>query len=268
MIGHFPEHRVYVEPFGGAAGVLTRKAPADAEVYNDLDGEIVNVFRVLRDQDLARRLAHACSLTPYAREEFELAQESSNCPVEQARRTLFRAWSSFGSAGATRGRSGMRTFSKPDGRYLNVPRAWGRVADMIPAFVERFAGVIVENRPAMDVMLQHDCSETLHYVDPPYLPETRTFDGGRYYRHEMTRDQHVELLQFLGKLEGHVIVSGYSSDLYRDMLDGWDRVELGTSGSSRFGSVERTECLWLSPSVSRERERKEQQQDLFIGVQA
>src|SRR5690554_5882964 len=94
---HFPPHKVYVEPFGGAAGVLCRKTRSDAEVYNDLDAEIVNVFRVLRCEDMALRLARSCQLTPYSRDEFELTQKPCDEPVERTRRTLFRAWASFGS---------------------------------------------------------------------------------------------------------------------------------------------------------------------------
>jgi DNA adenine methylase len=249
VIGHFPVHRVYVEPFGGAAGVLLRKSPAAAEIYNDLDGEIVNVFRVLRDPNLNERLARLCYLTPYSRAEHDLAQEPSTDPLEQARRTLLRSWTSFGSAGATRGRSGMRTYTKPDNRYSAVAPAWRRVPESMPAFLERFANVIIENRPAIDVMHQHDTPETLHYVDPPYLPETRSYDGGRYYRHEMTVADHEELLGALVGLEGMVVLSGYDSDLYNQALTGWQSIRLQTSGSSRFGSTPRTECLWLNPAA-------------------
>ena len=101
VISHMPEHRKYVEPFGGAAGVLLQKEPAYCEVYNDLDSEVVNFFRVLRDPVLSQRLIDACVLTPYARAEFELAYEPANDPVELARRLVVRASMGFGSAGAT-----------------------------------------------------------------------------------------------------------------------------------------------------------------------
>ena len=249
IIGHLPAHRVYVEPFGGAAGVRLRKAPSETEVYNDLDGEIVNVFRVLRDPALGEQLARLCYLTPYSRAEHDLAQQPCRDALEQARRTLLRAWTSFGSAGATRGRSGMRTYSNPDGRHLAVAPAWARVPDAIPTFVERLRHVIIESRPALDVMQQHDTAATLHYVDPPYLPETRSYDGGRYYRHELTLADHEALLAGLQQLDGMVALSGYDSDLYNDTLAGWQRIRLQTSGSSRFGSASRIECLWLNPAA-------------------
>lgn len=261
VIGHFPSHRVYVEPFGGAAGVLIQKPPVSAEVYNDLDGEIVNVFRVLRDPETAERLAELCRLTPYARAEFDLSQEPTSDPVEQARRTLLRAWASFGSAGATRGNSGMRTFTRPDSSYLGVAHAWARIADAIPDFCDRFRNVVIENRPAIEVMQQHDSRQTLHYVDPPYLPETRSQGSSRYYRHEMSIDEHEALLETLVGLQGFVVVSGYDSTLYNNRLAGWRRVALSTSGSSRFGSVQRTECLWLSPRTA----AHQRQHDIFAG---
>ncbi|REC94913.1 DNA adenine methylase [Kushneria indalinina] len=264
VIEHFPPHRTYVEAFGGAAGVLTRKKPAISEIYNDMDGEIVNVFRVLRNPEQAEQLSKMCALTPYARDEFDLSQLKSDDPVEQARRTLFRAWASFGSAGATRGRSGMRTFMKPDGKALNTPRAWRRLPDMLGLLTERFSNVLIENRPAIDVMKQHDGPETLHYVDPPYLPETRSVGSTRYYRHEMTVDDHLQLLDAIKSLSGFVIVSGYESGMYDDALPGWTRVGLSTSGSSRMGSVQRTECLWLSPRTA----EQQPQQDIFMGATA
>jgi len=247
IIQHFQAHDVYVEPFGGAASVLMCKRPSRAEVYNDLDGEIVNVFRVLREPAQAARLADLCFLTPYSRDEMELANEKSTDPVEQARRTLFRAWGSFGSAGATRGRTGFRTYTKPDARYTPVSASWNRMPAVISKFSARLKSVIIENRPAIEVMRQHDTRDTLHYVDPPYLPETRTFDGGRYYRFEMSADGHQELLDCIKSLSGAVIVSGYYSDMYGRQLSDWKMVRCSTSGSSRFGSVKRTECLWIKP---------------------
>lgn len=259
VIQHFPPHMVYVEAFGGAAGVLLRKERSSDEVYNDLDDEIVNVFRVVRDEASANELARICALTPYARAELDLAKEPWNEPIERARRTLFRAWASFGSAGATSLSSGFRTYTRPDMRYSEVAGSWDRIKDIIPAVTERLRGVIIENRPAIDVMQQHDHEKTLHYVDPPYLHETRCMIGGKGYRHEMTTDQHIELLKVITSLEGMVVLSGYNSDLYRDMLIGWHRVDRNVSACSNNGSKSMTECLWINP----EAQKASTQMDLF-----
>lgn len=248
IAGFFPAHRVYVEPFGGSAGVLLQKTRSDAEVYNDLDGEIVNVFRILRDRKTAAELVRQCQLTPYARDEFELAHEPARDPIEQARRTLFRSWAGFGSASATRGRSGMRTVTNA-GRYTPVTRSWARVSELIPQFTARLAEVIIESRPALKVMTQHDSPQTLHYVDPPYLPETRSKQTGGNYRHEMSSADHRALLDGLNGLEGMVVLSGYDAPLYRDALPDWRQVAVETQGSGAQGSVNRTECLWINPAA-------------------
>lgn len=120
VISHFPDHRCYVEPFGGAASVLLRKSRSEAEVYNDLDDEIVNLFRVPRDKDQAEKLIDACLLTPYSRTEFNCAYEISDCSIERARKTIVRATMGFGSAGATKGKTGFRLDTKRNSATAQV----------------------------------------------------------------------------------------------------------------------------------------------------
>lgn len=258
----FPPHRCYVEPFGGAAGVLLQKPRAYAEVYNDLDGDIVNFFQVLRDPVLRSRLLEQCTLTPYARDEFLLAWEPAEDPVERARRLAIRAQMGFGSAGASKGITGFRIDTKR--AYGTAQQLWAEYPAAIAVAGERFTGVLVENRPAIEVMRQHDGADTLHFVDPPYMHETRVLDAGKagYYRHEMTDAQHAELLGVLLELEGRVVVSGYASDLYRDMLEGWEQFETKARISACRGTALRTECVWLNPACSAALEQRE---GLFAG---
>lgn len=246
IISHFPKHRIYTEAFGGVASVLMRKQRSYAEVYNDLDGEIVNVFRVLRDEESARQLAQALRMTPFARAEFELSYVEIDDQIEQARRTVARAFMGFGSAAASRTVTGFRANSN---RLGTTPaRDWLTFPDVIPAFVERLRGVVVESRPALEILAQHDTTRTLHYVDPPYHHDTRKFHRGQcgYYRHEMNDDQHAELLAFLKTLKGMVILSGYPCELYDTELAGWTRVEREAMAD---GARKRTEVLWLSPNI-------------------
>lgn len=264
VINHFPkssEFDTYIEPFGGAGSVLMQKSPSQFEVYNDLDQEIVNVFRVLREPAQAQQLFELLMLTPYAREEFELTyREASQDPVEQARRTLFRAASGFGSASATKGRTGFRGFSGSLGRGVNPANYWSRYPAEIAAFCERLKTVVIENRPAIQLMRDRDGPRVLHYVDPPYVIDSRVRQSGnRYYQHEMTDDDHAELIETCMQLEGFVILSGYQTDLYRDLLVDWHSVSIQTTASGKRGSVPRTECLWLSPRVI----ESQQQADLF-----
>lgn len=246
----FAPHTTYVEPFGGAAGVLLQKQRSYAEVYNDLDGDIVNFFRVLRVPDLRRQLLELVSLTPYARADFDEAWEETNDPVERARRTAIRAQMGFGSAGATKGTTGFRIDTRR--AYGTAQHLWAEYPQAIAAVGQRFQGVLIENRPAIEVMQQHDRNDTLHFVDPPYLLSTRVLqaNGKGYYRHEMTDADHQALLQVLLELEGMVVVSGYDSELYNDMLAGWETFQTKSRISARRGTALRTEVVWINQACS------------------
>ncbi|MEG6992012.1 DNA adenine methylase, partial [Pseudomonas aeruginosa] len=199
VIEHFPPHQVYIEPFGGAAGVLMQKPRSHGEVYNDLDGDIVNLFRVLQSAAQREALVELLVLTPYARDEFERAWIFTDEPVERARRTVIRAQMGFGSAGASKGTTGFRIDCYR--QYGTAQQLWARYPDQLSAIGKRLAGVLIENRPAIDIMLAHDSAQALHYVDPPYMHDTRVRGAqkGRYYRHELDDDQHAELLSILNQ---------------------------------------------------------------------
>lgn len=242
----FPDHRVYVEPFGGAAGVLLQKPRAYAEVYNDLDDDIANFFRVLRDPEQAEQLIQQLHLTPYARSEFDLSYEDCTDPVERARRTAVRAGMGFGSAGATKGVTGFRIdTARP---YGTAQHLWTRYPGQLPAVIERLQGVLIENRPAIEVMQQHDTPDTLHFVDPPYVFGTRSQRNvvQGCYRHEMTDEQHMELLGVLKNLQGMVVLCGYASELYERELADWQVHTTGSRISAGRGTAVKTEVLWIN----------------------
>lgn len=247
IIQHFPPHRTYVEAFGGAASVLLRKPRSYAEIYNDLDGEIVNAFRILRDRTTAIELERLLRLTPFARAEFEQAYAPTDDPVEQARRTITRSYLGFGSAAASGRATGFRANSTRSG--TTPAHDWASYPARIAAFTRRLAGVTIENRDALAVMRSHDDPGTLHYVDPPYLPSTRSL-GNPYdrnqYRHEMTDDQHAALAAALRDLRGMVVLSGYASGLYERLYGDWEQV---TRTAHADGARPRTEVLWLNPAA-------------------
>jgi DNA adenine methylase len=252
IIQHFPAHRVYVEPFGGAASVLLRKPRSYAEVYNDLDGEIVNLFRVLRDPAQARELVRLVRLTPYARIEFELSYITADDPIEQARRTLFRSFAGHGSTLTGKWPTGFRNNVTRSG---TIPATdWRNLPEPLEAIVERMAGVVVENRPAADLIRTYDGERTLFYIDPPYPADTRNARWARRaYRHEMTDDDHRELAHLVRPLRGMVVISGYACDLYdQELYAGWERVTHHTHADS---ALDRTEVLWISPGTRRGQER-------------
>lgn len=250
IIAHFPAHEVYVEPFGGAASVLLRKPRAYAEIYNDLDCEAVNLFRVLRDPAQAAHLIDLLRLTPFAREEFEGAYRPGRNAVERARRLIIRSFMGYGSDGATgEYRTGFRANSNRSG---STPATdWTNYPDALAIIVQRLDGVVLERRQAINVMRAHDRADTLHFADPPYLPETRSRTnrrrGGGTYRHEMTAEQHLELLTFLVTLKGMVVLCGYPSPIYDEALPGWKRVERPALAD---GAAPRTEVLWINPAAA------------------
>lgn len=240
IIQHFPKHRTYVEPFGGAGSVLLRKDRAYAEVWNDLDGEVVNLFRVLRSE-LAPRLIEALTLTPFARDEFHGAYQSDDiCPVERARQLVVRSFMGFGSNGHERV-TGFRANSNRSG--TTPAQDWANYPDALREIIERLRGVVIENRDAKRVMASHDSVDTLHYVDPPYVFSTRA-DLSKDYAHELSDDDHAELLDFVKSLAGMVVLSGYSSSLYENALSDWRRAERAALAD---GARARTEVLWLNP---------------------
>ncbi len=245
VISFFPEHRIYVEPFGGAASVLLRKPRSYGEVYNDLDGEVVNLFRVARER--GAELERALRLTPFSRDEYYAAMARSKNPLESARRLVVRSFMGFSSDSFNeKRRSGFRYNCNRAG--TTPAHDWKNYPDAYAALIERLQGVVIENRPAIAVMAVHDDPATLFYVDPPYPHSTRSSltDCSGVYRHEMTDGQHRELAAFLHELKGMVIISGYDCALYRELYGDWRKA---TTAARANGNVRRTECLWLSDNV-------------------
>jgi DNA adenine methylase len=248
VISHFPVHSKYIEPFGGGGSILLSKSIVHAEIYNDLDSDIVNLFSVVRSQ--LPELLDQIRLTPYAREEFEQSYETCESPLEQARRTLVRSWMGFAS-GATSGfRSGFRNDSS---RPHTLPvHDWASLPTAIERISNRLRNVIIENRDALAVMKQHDAPDALHYIDPPYVSESRAYGYKAVYRHEMTDEQHVGMLDEIKKLKGMVIISGYSNEIYNQALSEWTSIKrMASAGGGKEGSLPREEMLWLSPAASR-----------------
>jgi DNA adenine methylase len=236
IISHFPEHRVYVEPFGGAGSVLLRKSRSYAEVYNDLDGEAVNLFRVVRDR--GDELRELLELTPFARTEFIESYEPSSDPLEQARRTCARSFMGFGSNSHNR-KTGFRSNSNRNG--TTPAHDWANYPAALDAIIERLRGVVIECRDAKEVIAAHDSHETLTYVDPPYVAGTR--DKGSDYKFEMSDSDHIDLAMFLSDAKGMVIVSGYESKIYDDIYRGWKKV---TRAALADGARKRVEVLWIN----------------------
>jgi DNA adenine methylase len=223
IIEHFPRHRIYVEPFGGSAAVLLRKSRSEVEVYNDMDGEICNLIRTVRDN--GDELARKVYFTSYSREEFIKSFEPSSDPIEQARRTIIRSYQGFGSgyitntpgSKCTRPEYGFRIGWRIKGNLPNI--VWDGVPESIVAIMSRLRGVVLENLDYKEVIRKNDTEETLVYADPPYVSGTR--DNGNDYRFELTEADHIELAKLLCETAGSAVVSGYHSELYDELYKDW-----------------------------------------------
>lgn len=248
IISHFPPHRIYVEPFGGAGSVLLRKPRVLGEVYNDLDGEIVNIFRVLRDRAAAEVLIRALALTPFAREEFYLSYEPAPDPVERARRCIVRCSMGFGSSSRRKNRTGFR--ARAYRKNVTGPMDFANLPPALLAIIDRLRGVCIENRLGTEVIAQQDDTDTLFYVDPPYVVATRSSirwpsDHDRAYAHDMTDDDHRALAAQLRTVKGMVVLSGYACPLYGELYGDWAQA---STDALADGAIPRREMLWLNPA--------------------
>ena len=246
VVSHFPPHLAYVEPFGGAASVLLAKPRSRIEVYNDLDDQIVGLFRVLRDPWMSGRLADALRLTPFARSEFYAAWEHSDDPVENARRLIVRSFQGVGAnAVQNRTKSGwrLRTAAADRNAYASDFASW---IDALPEFTERLRYVQIECRPWRRALDPHRFADTLVYADPPYPSATRRKDHRSVYRNELTDDDHAELLEYLREWPGMVVVSSYPNALYDAALGGWTVRDKQTRAQT---NGVRTERLYINPAA-------------------
>jgi DNA adenine methylase len=220
---------VYVEPFGGAANVLLRKPRSEVEVYNDVDDRVVNLFSVIRDPDQFERLRMLLDLTPYARGEFAdlLELPPTDDPVEKARRFFAICRQARGGMGMSKlskncwaySRRTRRDMAEPVSKYLSA-------IDGLEDVATRLRTVMIESRPAVELIPRYDGEDSFFYLDPPYMPETRHGNKAATYAHEMTVDDHAALLDRLLEIKGKAMLSGYAAPLYDDKLKAWRREEL------------------------------------------
>jgi DNA adenine methylase len=245
IISYFPEHRTYVEPFGGAGSILLQKPRSYAEIINDLDENIINYFRVLRDPVSASELKRLLEMTPFARVEFENAYEPSDDPIECARRLVIRSFMGFGSAAHnSKFATGFRANSNRSGS--TPAHDWGNFPENINNITRRLQGVVIENRPAESIIKQHDGENTLIYADPPYMHDTRSKRQNQNYCFEMSDQDHATLADQLNRVDGMVIISGYRNDAYDYFYKDWKRIDKATFAD---GANKRVESLWLNANL-------------------
>lgn len=242
IVGHFPKHRIYLEPFGGGASVLLNKPPVDVETYNDLDLRISRLFRVLRDE--GERFVERMRFVPYSQVEFERAATYPEVAsdLEMAVCDFIRWRQSFGG----KGQSWSCTTARARGGMAGDVNAWWTAIDSLPFVIDRLRRVQILCQSAFDAIPKFDHKDALIYCDPPYVHSTRT--DRAVYHAEMTDQDHRELAQVLRGCDGRVIVSGYPSPLYDELYKGWRRVEFDIANHAAGGKskAREVECLWMN----------------------
>lgn len=244
IISFFPKHEIYVEPFGGAANVLLRKENSPIEIYNDLNNNILNIFKVLQDKNLAYELKRQLKFTPYSRVEYENAYKESSDLIESVKNTIIRSMQGFGSIG---------TFNKDKvgfscAKTRNKARNWNIYKNNIDNIIKRMENIVLENKDALDIIKFYDGNDTLFYCDPPYTLDSIMMNANDIYNGYTLSDEKQEnLCNVLNNLTGMCILSGYDNDIYNDILKGWKKEYINVKTQNNY---RKEEILWLNPNIS------------------
>jgi DNA adenine methylase len=251
FLPHIGEHQVYAETYGGGAALLFAKPPSPVEVLNDIDGGVINLFRVLQDPLLFEEFYHLVHVTPYSREQYYHCKghwKDYDDPVRKAWAYYVASRQAF--SGDLKG-GWSHGIKESKGGMAGAVQRWLSIIELLPEISARLMRVQIECLDFRKFLPKYDSEETLFYHDPPYVPSTRT-DGG--YEYEMTEEDHEELVEILLALQGKSILSGYANPIYKKLEDaGWERhdYDVACHASGKSKKPRRTESIWLSPNLTR-----------------
>lgn len=242
-----PEHHSYVEPYFGSGAVLFNKNPSEIETVNDLDSDVINLFRCIQKD--SERLARLVMTTPFSREEYNGQFENLEHTLyisnfERAAGFLIKCWQGHGFR-----TNGSRVGWKNDVQGREKMYAlwnWYRLPEWIIEIAERLRMVQIENRPALEVIERFNYKNVFMYIDPPYLLGTRT---GKQYVHEMSDSDHVELLKVMLQSSAKIMISGYESDMYNDYLKRWNKVYFNSCAEH---GKPRQEIIWINYKINQQ----------------
>ena len=216
LVSNIPEHKSYLEPYFGSGAVLFNKPPSPIETINDLDDDVINLFQCIRDH--SQQLAAMIAATPYSRKVYD-SQFSivSKDPVDKACAFLIKCWHGYGfkTSGIKTGWKRAKTGRE---RAYNLSN-WYHLPEWIEEIAERLRNIQIEHKPALDLIREFDSPDSFFYLDPPYLLNTRS---AKQYQHEMTEEDHIQLLETIVHCSAQIMISGYDTPLYNDYLHTWD----------------------------------------------
>ena len=245
LLPHLPddaEH--FCDVYGGSAAVLINRLPAPVETYNDLDSDLVNFFAVLRDHPA--QLMRQIGLTPFSRKELAKACQPAPDlePLERARRFYIRARQTRTGLAQTssEGRWARCVLTSRAGMAGAVSR-WLGAVERLPEVAQRLQRVQIENAPALEVVQRYDTANTLFYLDPPYVHESRGDSAA--YGHEMTDQDHRDLAAAMHAIKGRAVLSGYRTPLYDSLFADWHRIDADEK-QCNSSKGKRVESLWMN----------------------
>lgn len=238
IISKIPAHHSYVEPFFGSGAVFFRKSPSPIETINDLDEDVINLFRVVREN--AETLIRAVTYTPYSRLEYdETFTKQPADDIDRARMFLIKCWQGHGFRNIASHRPGWK--NDVQGREAAYAlRNWYRLPQWIELAVERLREVQIEHCDAIELIKRFNYPNVLIYADPPYVLSTRS---GKNYNYEMSDNDHIRLLEALIEHKGAVILSGYENPIYDEYLSKWNKCSINTTAEK---GLKRVETLWMN----------------------
>jgi DNA adenine methylase len=244
IVQYFPDHFHYVDLFCGSLVLTLNKPKSKIETANDINGEIINFFGVLRDQ--TELLIDKLRLTPMSREEFNLSWHMEGCDeIERARRFYVRCRQSFGGMGAQRKNKGWHvaiTQSRSNLAYT-VSR-WNNGVEKLWELVGRLREIQYENRDFEEVIKLFDDERTFFYCDPPYPRDCRGSYGD--YKYEFTVEDHERLADLLNKVKGKVMISSYESPTMKRLYKGWEAVSLGHKFNNLRAEGQMDEIIFMN----------------------
>lgn len=234
------EHHTYVEPYFGSGAVFFNKKPSDIEMINDMDNNVCNLFECIKTD--SEKLARLVIATPFSRTEYDKTfMNVIDEPFEKAVQFLTQCWQGHGFR-----TNGYKVGWKNDVQGRERMYAlwnWYRLPEWIIEIAERLRCVQIENRPAIEVIQRFNYENVFMYLDPPYVLGTRT---GKQYKCELTDNDHLELLETILQSKAKIMISGYESEIYNDLLKDWKKINF--DANAEYG-LKRTETIWMNYDI-------------------